>query len=103
MGKNVCPVISGNPRYFGLTQIEWAISLFVFFFINLVPFPFRFVGYAFWIIGVSIYPKIAKKFEENFIAVLIESCKIPSTIIGHFHRAVPPMNHETTDAQNNLT
>ncbi|MBN1292377.1 MAG: hypothetical protein JXB48_11105 [Candidatus Latescibacteria bacterium] len=102
MGKSVCPIISGNPRYFGLTQIEWAISLFVFFFINLVPFPFRYVGYALWVVGVIIYPKISKMFEENFAAVLIESCRIPSTLIGHFRRAVPPLDRQRKDVQNDL-
>jgi hypothetical protein len=90
MGKTVCPIISGNPRYFGLTQIEWAISLFIFFFINLLPSPFRYIGFVIWLAGIIAYPKISKKFEENFIAVLLESLRIPSTLIGQFRRAVPP-------------
>jgi len=90
MPKIVCPIISGNPRYFGLTQIEWALSLFVFFFINILPSPFRYFGYAAWVAGVIAYPKISKKFEENFVAVLLESIRIPSTLIGQFRRAIPP-------------
>lgn len=92
MPKTVCPIISGNPRYFGLTQIEWAISLFVFFFINLLPSPFSYLGWVLWAAGVIVYPKVSKKFEENFIAVLLESLRIPSTLIGQFRRAIPPYN-----------
>lgn len=92
MGKTVCPIISGNPRYFGLTQIEWAISLFAFFFITIVPPPVRYVGYFLWVVGIIVYPKIARKFEENFLAVLLESSRIPSTLVGRFRRAVPPFN-----------
>lgn len=92
MSKKVCPIISGNPRYFGLTQIEWAMSLFVFFFINILPVPFRYIGYTVWVSGVIVYPKISRKIEENFIAVLLESLRIPSTLIGQFRRAIPPCN-----------
>jgi len=102
VGKNVCPIISGNPRYFGLTQIEWAISLFAFFFITLLPAPMRYIGYAVWGIGVIAYPKLSKKFEENFVAVLLESMKIPATLIGHFRRAVPPVSQEENSGTNNI-
>lgn len=90
MGKRVCPIISGNPRYFGLTQIEWAISLFIFFFINLLPSPICYIGYVLWLSAVFAYPKISRKFEENFIAVLLESIKIPSSLIGQFRKVIPP-------------
>jgi hypothetical protein len=90
VGKTVCPIISGNPRYFGLTQMEWAMALFLFFLITLIPVPVRYIGYFIWVVGVIIYPKMSKKFEENFLAVLLESMKIPSTLIGHIRRAIPP-------------
>jgi hypothetical protein len=95
MSKPVCPIISGNPKYFGLTQIEWALALFIFLFISFISAPFCFIGYALWVVGVLLYPSIAKKFEENFIMVLIESAKIPSTMLGQFKRAVPPLNTPT--------
>jgi len=90
MGKPVCPIISGNPKYFGLTQIEWAFALFLFFFVAIIPSPLKYFAFAIWLAGVIAYPRIARKFEENFIVVLVESIKIPSTIIGYFRRAVPP-------------
>ena len=95
MLKPVCPIISGNPKYFGLTQIEWALALFVFFFLSLVPAPGSYVGYGIWAIGIVLYPKLSKRVEENFIMVIIESMKIPSTLLGQFKRAVPPFNSPT--------
>lgn len=94
MGKPVCPIISGNPRYFGLTQIEWAFALFLFFFVVIIPSPLNYLAFVIWISGIVVYPKIARKFEDNFVVVLIESIKIPSTIIGHFRRALPPLESE---------
>jgi hypothetical protein len=96
MGKRVCSIISGNPRYFGLTQIEWAIALFIFFFVNLLPSPICYFGYVLWLAGVIAYPKISKKFEENFIAVLLESIRIPSTLIGQFRKSIPSSRTQET-------
>jgi hypothetical protein len=88
--KPVCPIVSGNPKYLGLTQIEWALALFIFLFISFVPPPYSYFGYGVWVIGIIVYPKIAQRYEENFIMVLVESFKIPSTLIGQFKRAIPP-------------
>jgi hypothetical protein len=90
--KTTCPIISGNPRYFGLTQIEWALALFIVFFITIIPSPYSYFGFMLWIVGVIAYPKVSKKFEENFISVLLESIKIPATLIGQIRRAIPPLN-----------
>lgn len=88
--KQVCPIVSGNTKYLGLTQIEWALALFVFLFITFVPTPYSYAGYVVWALGIFIYPKIAQRYEENFVMVLVESLKIPSTLIGQFRRAIPP-------------
>jgi hypothetical protein len=90
INKPVCPIISGNTKYLGLTQIEWALALFVFLFITFVPTPYSYVGYGVWVLGIFIYPKIAQRYEENFIMVLVEALKIHSTLIGQFRRAIPP-------------
>jgi hypothetical protein len=96
MAKPVCPIISGNPAYFGLTQMEWAVALFAGFFICLIPAPLSHIGYGIWAAGIIIYPKISKRFEENFIMVLVESLQIPSTMLGQFKRAVPPFKPPCT-------
>lgn len=88
--KPVCPIVSGNTKYLGLTQIEWALALFGLVFISIIPAPLMYVLIGVWVIGIFVYPKIAQRYEENFVMVLVESLKIPSTIIGQFRRAIPP-------------